>query len=65
MLFFSNVLERCSFQKGSRWDMIFLVLSGNVVLFSRKHGISSLDRKLEKERDDLSQEIHGNMIFSI
>ena len=62
-VFFSNVLKRWSFQKGSRWDMIFLVLSGNVVLFSQKHGILSLDGKWET--DDLSQEIHGNMIFSI
>ena len=45
MIFFSNVLKRWSFQKGSRWDMIFLVLSGNVVLFSQKHGIFSLDLK--------------------
>ena len=63
MIFSSNVLKRWSFQKGSRWDMIFLVLSGNVVLFSQKHGILSLDGKWET--DDLSQEIHGNMIFSI
>ena len=63
MIFFSNVLKRWSFQKGSRWDMIFLVLSGNVVLFSQKHVIFSLNGKWE--RDDLSQEIHGNMTFSI
>ena len=31
--------------------------------FSRKHGIFSLDRK--RERGDLSQEVHGNMIYSI
>ena len=48
MIFFSNVLKRWSFQKGSRWDMIFLVLSGNVVLFPPKHGIFSLDGKWEK-----------------
>ena len=45
MIFFSNVLKRWSFQEGSRWDMIFLVLSGNVVLFPQKHGIFSLDGK--------------------
>ena len=44
-IFFLNVLKRWSFQKGSRWHMIFLVLSGNVVLFPPKHGIFSLDRK--------------------
>ena len=31
-------------------------------IFSRKHGIFSLNRK--QGRNDLSQEIHGNMIFS-
>ena len=31
--------------------------------FSRKHGIFSLDRK--RERGDFSQEVHGNMIYSI
>ena len=40
--------------------MIFLVLSGKMVLFCRKYDMSSLDGKL-----DLSQKIHGNMIFSV
>ena len=31
-------------------------------IFSSKHGIFSLDGK--RGRNDLSQEIHGNMIFS-
>ena len=34
-----------------------------VGISSRKHGIFSLDEK--RERNDFSQEIHGNMIFSI
>ena len=33
MIFSSNVLKRWSFQKGPRWDMIFLVLSGKMVFF--------------------------------
>ena len=44
--------------------MVYLVPSGKVVFFPRKGGIFSLDGKRERERDDLSQEIHGNMTFS-
>ena len=35
-MFSSNVLKRWSFQKGSRRDMIFLVLSEKVVFFPEK-----------------------------
>ena len=59
MIFTSNVLKRWYFQKGSHRDMIFFVISGKVVFFSRKHG----DGK--RKRSDLSQDIHGSMIFSI
>ena len=52
--------------------MIFFVLSGKVVFFSRKHGIFSRteneresEREREREREDFPQEIHGNMVFSI
>ena len=45
MIFSSNFLKRWSFQKGPRWDMIFLVLSGKMVFFSRKHDIFSLSRR--------------------
>ena len=45
MIFSSSVLKRWSFQKGLRWDMIFLVLSGKIVFFSQKH-----DRKESEER---------------
>ena len=31
----SNVLKRWSFQKGSRWDMIFLVLSRKTVFYPK------------------------------
>ena len=51
------------FQRGSRWGIIFLVLSGKLVFFSWKHDI--FFTQTENKRDDLSQEIHGNMIFSI
>ena len=51
MIFSSNVLKRWSFQKGLRWDMIFLVLSGKVGgFFSRKRDIFSLHGKWERER---------------
>ena len=55
--------EKMVVSKSIAPDMIFLVLSGKVVFFTRKHGIFSLVGN--RERDDLSQEIHGNMIFSI
>ena len=45
MIFSSNVLKRWSFQKGLRWDIIFLALSGKMVLFSQKHDIFSLGGK--------------------
>ena len=37
--------EKKVFLKGPRWDMIFLVLSGKMVFFSRKHNIFSLGRR--------------------
>ena len=37
--------EKKVFLKGPRWDMIFLVLSGKMVFFSRKHDLFSLGRK--------------------
>ena len=39
--------EKWSFQKVPRWDMIFVVLSGKMVFFSRKHDIFSLGGKRE------------------
>ena len=47
MIFSSNFLKRVSFQKGPRWDMIFLVLSWIMVFFSRKNDIFSLGTKWE------------------
>ena len=63
MIFSSNVLKRWSVRKGSRWDMIFLVLSGKVAFFPPENRV--FFPWTENDRDDLSQEIHGNMIFSI
>ena len=45
MIFSSDFPKRRSFQGGPRRDMIFLVLSGKMVFFSRKHDIFSLGRK--------------------
>ena len=42
--------------------MIFLVLSGKMVFFSRKHDLFFFVRKM---KDNLSQEIHGNMMFLV
>ena len=124
IFYFSRRPEKMVFPKKLRWNLIFLVLSGNIIflfpenmilppdgkwkmiflkkskqkkpskydiyfkftekmdfskriapgydfsctiwkggIFPRKHGIFSLGRK--QQRDNLSQEIHGNMIFSI
>ena len=61
MIFSSDLLKIWSFQKVPRRHMIFLVLSGKMVFFSRKHDIFSL----KKVRGDLSQKIHENMTFSV
>ena len=61
MIFSSDLPKRRSFQKGPRRDMIFLVLSGKMVFFSRKH-IFFLGQEAS---DNLSQEIHGNMTFFV
>ena len=47
MIFPSSFLKRWSFQKGPHQEMTFLVLSGKMVFFSRKHDIFSLGRKWE------------------
>ena len=62
MIFSSNFLKRWFFQKAPRWDMIFLVLSGKMVFFPPKTWIFFLWQEV---RDDPSQEIHGNIIFSV
>ena len=59
IIFSSNVLKRWSFEKGLRRDMIFLVSSGRMFFLETYF---FLGRKMG---DDLSQEIHGNMISSV
>ena len=67
MIFSSNVLKRWSFflkKKKKHWNLIFLVLSGKIsrkYFFPGKHDIL-FGRRM---KDDLSQEIHGYMIFSV
>ena len=61
-IFSSNFLKRWSFQKGPHRDMIFLVLSGKMVFFFPKTWYFFLGQEV---RDELSQEIHGSMIFSV
>ena len=63
MIFFSNAPKRWSFQINKlRWNMIFLVLSGKMGFFSRIIWYFFFGRKM---KDDLSQGICRNMIFSV
>ena len=62
IMFSSGLLKRWSFQKVPRRDMMFLLLSGKMVIFSPKTRSFFLGQEAS---DDLSQEIHGNMIFSV
>ena len=62
MIFPSNLLKRWSFQKGLRRHMIFLVLSGKMVFFFPKTLYFFPGQKV---RGSPSQEIHGNMTFSV
>ena len=59
-IFSSNFLKRWYFQKGPRWDMIFLVLSKKIVFFPKTYFFLG-----QEVRDYLSQEIHKNMTFSV
>ena len=63
MIFFYGLSIRRSFQKGPRQDIIFLVLSGKMVLTRNKKARYFFPG--QEASDDLSQEIHGNMIFSV
>ena len=62
MIFSSNAPKRWSFQKKLRWNMVFLVLSGKMIFLFPENIILFFRRKM---KDDLSQGIHGNMIFSV
>ena len=56
------LLQRWSFQKGCAGKWSFLYYLKRWCFFSRKHDIFFLGQEV---RDDCSQEIHGNMIFSV
>ena len=58
----TNYLKRWSFQKGPRRDIIFLLLSGKMEFFFPKTWYFLFGQEV---RVDLSQEMHGNMIFSV
>ena len=49
---FPDVLKRWSFEKKTRWTMIFLVLSGKMIFLFPKNMILPLRQKM---KDDLSQ----------
>ena len=67
---FPAVLKRWSFQKKSRWNMIFLVLSGKMIFLFPENMILPLRRKM---KDDLSHKntrkydiffkLSGTMVF--
>ena len=59
---FFKCSEKMVFPKKSHWNMIFLVLSGKMIFLFPENMILFFRRKM---KDDLSQEIHGNMIFSV
>ena len=58
---FSRRPEKMVFPKKLRWNMIFLVLSRKMIFLFPENMILHLRGKM---KDDLSQKIHGNMIFS-
>ena len=60
MIFSSSPTKRRLFQKGPCRAMIFHVLSGKMVFFFPKTQYFFLGQEAS---DDLSQEIHGNMIY--
>ena len=56
----SRSLEKMVFPKKSRWNMIFLVLLGNMILLFRKNMIIPLKRKM---KDDFSHEKYTEIYF--
>ena len=44
-----------SFQEGSRWDMIFTVLSGKVVFFSEREREREIERDRDRDRDRVTE----------
>ena len=58
---FSKCSEKMIFPRKLRWNMILLVSSGKMIFLFPQNMILFFRRKM---KDDLSQKIHGNMIFS-
>ena len=58
---FSKCFEKMVFPKISHWNMIFLVLSGKTIFLFPKNMILFFRHK---RKDDLSQKIPGNIMFS-
>ena len=59
---FFKCSEKMVFPKTLHWNMIFLALSRKMLFFSPKTWYFFFGRKM---KDDLSQERHGNIIFSV
>ena len=60
---FFKCSEKMIFPKKSHWNMIFLVVLFGKMIFLFPENMILFFR--QKMKDDLSQEIHGNMIFSV
>ena len=58
---FSRRPEKVVFPKKSHWNIIFLVLSGNIMFLFPENMVLHFRRKM---KDDLSPKIHGILIFS-
>ena len=58
---FSKRREMMVFPKKSLWNLIFLVLSGNMIFLFPENMILPLDRKWKMI---FLKKVHGNMIFS-
>ena len=62
-IYSSNVPKRWSFQKKKKhWNKNFLIASGKMTFLFLENMIFFYERKMKHE---LSQKIHGNMMFSV
>ena len=62
-IYSSNVPKRWSFQKKkNHWNKNFLIASGKMTFLFLENMIFFYERKMKHE---LSQKIHGNMMFSV
>ena len=58
---FFKFSEKIIFPKKLRWNIIFLVLSGKMIFLFPQNIMLFFRRKM---KGDLSERIHGNMVFS-